>query len=148
MFKGNKGRAFITFVIVLSTIISVAVDWNESHIFNKEWHGHAVYHGLLFLNLLIGTSIVGIWLMWRASKEPELGVKLAVLLHCIYRVSFFYLGYIVNTANPMPNHDEVPHFAGMHMYPNVIASGIIAALLLLGYWIYKRENAGLSNIKF
>jgi len=77
MFKGNTGRAFITFVIVLSTIISVAVDWNESHIFNREWHDHAAYHGLLFLNLLIGTSIVGIWLMWRGSQEPELGVKIS-----------------------------------------------------------------------
>lgn len=140
MLKKNKGKVFITFIIALSTIISVVVDWNETHIFNKNWHGHAVYHGLLFLNLLVGTSILGIWLMWRESKEPEFGVKIAVILTCIYRVSFFYLGFLVDTAKPMPGNEEVAHFAGMHMYPNVIASGIIITLLLLGYWIYKREH--------
>lgn len=140
MLKRKKGKVFISFIIMVSTIISVAVDWNESHIFNKSWHGHAVYHGLLFLNLLIGTSIVGLWLIWRESKEEEFNVILAVILHCIYRVSFFYLGFLVNTADPMPNHQEVAHFAGMHMYPNVIASGIITVLLIMGYTIYKNEH--------
>ena len=51
---------------------------------------------------------------------------------------------MVDTADPMPNHNEVSHFAGMHMYPNVIASSIIVALLLLGYWIYKSEHANMN----
>jgi hypothetical protein len=86
-----------------------------------------------------------LWLIWRKSAEELFNVRLAVILHCIYRVSFFYLGFLVNTADPMPNHQEVAHFAGMHMYPNVIASGIITALLLVGYRIYKSEQKSLEK---
>jgi hypothetical protein len=142
-----KAKIFITFIIIVSTIISVAVDWNESHIFNKNWTGHAVYHGLLFLNLLVGTTILGLWIMWNKSIETVLSVKIAIIMHCIYRVSFFYLGFIVSAADPMPNHEEVAHFAGMHMYPNVIASGIIVALLLLGYWLFIREQKTILTSK-
>jgi hypothetical protein len=140
MLKKNKGRAFISFMILVSTIISVVVDWNESHIFNKNWHGHAVYHGLLFLNLLMGTAFISVWLIWLKSKEQVFNVRLAIILHCIYRFSFFYLGFLVRTADPMPDHQEVAHFAGMHLYPNVIASGIIIILLFVGYRIYRSEQ--------
>ncbi len=145
MFKGNKGKILITFIIVSSTIISVAVDWNHTHIFNPEWTGHAVYHGLLFLNLLCGVSILGLWLMWRKSKEPELGVRIAVIITIIYRASFFYISLIVPTANPLPSHEEPQHLAGIPIYVNVLASGIFVILILLGYWVYRREQLALIN---
>jgi hypothetical protein len=140
MFKGKWGKILITFIIVSSTVISVVVDWNHTHVFNPEWPGHARYHGLLFLNLLCGVSILSLWLMWRQSKEPELGVRVAVLILVIYRASFFYLSFLPPHTSLLPRAEEPPHFHGLPIYPNVVASGIFIILILLGYWIYRRER--------
>ncbi len=140
MFRGNWGRIFITFIIVSSTVISVVVDWNATHLFNPEWPGHARLHGLLFLNLLCGASLLGLWLMWRQSREPELGVRVAVLITVMYRASFFYLGFLPPHVEFLPGHEEPPHLHGVPIYLNVVASGVFVVLVLLGYWIYRREH--------
>lgn len=106
MFNGNWGKILITFIMVSSTVISVVVDWNHTHLFNPEWPGHARYHGLLFLSILCGVSLLGLWLMWRQSKEPELGVRVAVLITLIYRSSFFYLSFLPPYTSLLPRKEE------------------------------------------
>jgi len=145
MSKVSWGKVLITFVIVSSTTISVVVDWNQTHIYNADWPGHAVYHGLLFLNLLIGVSVLSLWLMWRTSKEPDLGVTIAVIVLLIYRGSFFYVGLIVEEANPLPGNEEVPHVAGIPVYANVVASGLFILLTLIGYRIHQRAEVKVQQ---
>lgn len=87
MLRNNWGRILITFVLVSDAIVSTAIDWNATHLFNPEWTPHARFHDASMLNLLCGVSIIGIWLIWRQSKEPDVGVKVAALIPVIYRVT-------------------------------------------------------------
>ena len=139
-FKGNWGRILLTFFIVASTVISVIVDWNDTHVFSHHWPGDARYHGLLFLNLLCGTSILGLWCMWRKSQEPELGVRIAVIITLIYRVSFFYLSFLPPMTSLLPESEHAPHINGIPIYLNVVASGMFILFILFSYWIYRREH--------
>ena len=78
--KRNKlGKLILSFVLVVGAIVSTAVDWNTTHLFNPAWPPHAHFHDALFLMFLDGMSLVVLWLLWRESKEPEIAIKVAAL---------------------------------------------------------------------
>lgn len=83
--------------------------------------------------------------MWRQSKEPELGVRVAVLITLIYRSSFFYLSFLPPYTSLPPGQEEPPHLHGIPIYLNVVASGLFVLLILLGYWLYRREQVVLAG---
>ncbi len=145
MLRNNWGRILITFVLVSDAIVSTAIDWNATHLFNPEWTPHARFHDASFLNLLCGVSIIGIWLIWRQSKEPDVGVKVAALIPVIYRAAFFYITWIIPGTSLNAGSEPMPQLAGIPIYGNVIAAGISISLTALGYWIYRREQ--LSKLK-
>ncbi len=70
--------------------------------------------------------------MGRPSKEPEQGVRVAVIITVIYRASFFYLGFLPPHVEFLPGHEEPPHIDGFPIYLNVVASGVFVVLVLLG----------------
>ena len=91
MDRVKLGKSVISFVIAASAIVSTLVDWNESHLFNPAWHGHAKFHDALMLCLLAGISIVGLWQLWRDSKEPEVGIKIAALIPVTFWTPSYYI---------------------------------------------------------
>jgi hypothetical protein len=74
------GKTPVTFVLLAGALIAVGVDWNKTHLFNPAWHPHARLHGVMYLLILCGVSAVAIWLLWRRSPEPGLGMKVASLI--------------------------------------------------------------------
>lgn len=145
MVRGNWGRTLITFVIVSGAIVSVVVDWSTTHLFNPEWVGHARFHAAAMLNLLCGVSVLGLWLIWRHSKEPDIGVKVAALIPVIFWSAFFYITWLVPGTSLNAGTEEPPLLAGIPVYPNVIIAGINIVLSSLGYWLYRRERLGSSG---
>lgn len=145
MLRNNWGRVLITFVLVSDAIVSTVVDWNATHLFNQEWTAHARFHDASFLNLLCGISIVGIWLVWRQSKEPEVGIKVASLIPVIYRIAFFYITWVIpgTSLNALP--EPPPSVGGIPIYGNVIAAAVSIALSALGYRLFRREEAARLN---
>ena len=79
MNRNKLGKWVMTFVLVAGAVVSTAVDWNETHLFNPAWHPHARFHDALFLMILDAMSLVVLWLLWRRSAEPEIGLKVAAL---------------------------------------------------------------------
>ena len=140
MFRGNWGRLLLTFLILSSTIVSVFVDWNATHIFNSQWPGHARFHDVELLNLLCGVSLLSLWLMWRQSKEPEIGVRVAAIIVIIYRIAFFYIGWLVPGTSLLPGDAAPPRIAGIPIFLNVVASGVYLVLTVFAYWLYRREQ--------
>ena len=43
------GRGLLTLANVITVAAPVAADWNDSHIFNERWPGHARFHGVTAL---------------------------------------------------------------------------------------------------
>ena len=119
MMNRNKlGRLLLSFVVVVGAIVSTAVDWNTTHLFNPTWPPHAHFHDALFLLFLDGMSLVVLWLLWRESKEPEIAVKVAALFSVTVWTPFFYIEALIPGTSLLAS-DDVPvlKVAGMSFPP-------------------------------
>ena len=138
----NSGRMLLTFVLIVTAVVSVVADWNASHLFNPEWHPHARFHDVAMLNLLCGMCGIGLWLLWRRSSEPEIGVRVAALVPVIFWLAFFYGTWVVPGANLNAMPEEVPRLIfGVPIYINVIIAAANTLLAVTGYLLYRREHA-------
>jgi hypothetical protein len=109
--------------------------------FNPTWPAHARFHDIAMLHLLNGVCILALWLMWRRSPEPEIGVRVAALIPIIFWGAFFYTTFLVPGTSLKASPDEsLPIIAGIPLYPNVIVAAIDVALAILGYWLYRSGN--------
>jgi hypothetical protein len=139
------GRALLTFVVAVFPIAGALADWNRSHLFNPAWHPHAKYHGLSMLLIVICVSAVAIWLLWRRSLEPQVGIKVAVLVSLILWTPFLYAVHLVpgsslwvgDPADPVP----YPQLAGMILYPQMVLAVIFLLLTAGGYALARRGDA-------
>lgn len=146
MLSQKIGRILISVVVVNTAVVSTIVDWNSSHIFNPAWPPHARFHDVAMLHLLDGVSILGLWLMWRRSAEPEIGVRVAALVPIIFWAAFFYTTFLVPGTSLLASPDESPpSFAGIPLYPNVVLATINVVLSTLGYWLYTSRQRPLGS---
>jgi hypothetical protein len=138
MQRRKLGRILLSVVLVCSAVVSVAVDWNASHIFNPDWTPHAKFHDVVMLHLLSGMCIVGLWLLWRRSPEPEIGARVAALIPIIFWAAFFYTTLLVPGTSLSATPEETPpQLLSIPVYPNVVIATICVILAAIGYWLYR-----------
>lgn len=143
--KNQIGRCILSFVLATGALLSIAVDWNTSHLFNPTWPPHAVFHDWAMINLLNGISVCGLWLLWRKSPEPEIGVKIATLIPLIFWAAFFYTTTLLPNSSLMDAPTVIlPKVAGLTIYPNAAIGFVLSVLTLIGYRVataeLKRKN--------
>jgi len=83
MNKQTTGKVLISVAVALSAIVSTIVDLlpgDTGHVFNHDWNPHAIFHDIVMFLLLDWMAVVSLWLLWRKSSEPLVGVKVATLL--------------------------------------------------------------------
>jgi hypothetical protein len=133
----KASRILLSIVLVSTAVVSIAVDWNTSHIFNPEWHPHAKFHDVVMLWLLSGCSIIALWLLWRRSTEPEIAYKVATLIPLIFWSPFFFVMWLVpGTSLQADLMEPLPTIAGLTIYPNVVVATVSVILALIGYALY------------
>jgi hypothetical protein len=141
MTNPKLGMYLLSFVLAMQAILGFVLDWEPNHLLNPSWHPHARFHGGLLLFLLAGVSGTGLWLLWRESKEPEVGRKAAALISLSFWTPFLYVGAIVPGATPWAGiADSVPHIAGYVFYPNVAVAVLFQALTIIA-WRMSRVRA-------
>jgi hypothetical protein len=97
------------------------------------------------LFLLTGVSLMGIWLLWRKSKEPEIAIVVAAIISLSFWTPFFYITFLLPTATLWAGDPaRVPHLGGTIFYPNVAVAGIFLLLTAAACWIY---GGGRSTTK-
>jgi hypothetical protein len=93
--------------------------------------------------LIVGcVSVIAIWLLWRRSLEPELGIKVAALISLTLWTPFFYAVYLVpgsslwvgDPSTPVP----YPQAAGITLHPQVVIAVVFLILTAVGYGLARR----------
>lgn len=142
MNRGKLGKSLLSFVLVVGAIISTAVDWNATHLFNPDWHPHARFHDALFLMILDVMTLVALWLLWRKSKEPEIGLKVAALFVAAVWTPFIYIERLVPGTSLLASPDvPVLKVGGMSFPPNLVVAVVLLLLGAIAYWM-AREPRG------
>ena len=98
MNRMELGRWIMTGILLMQSLLGFALDWSGNHLLNPLWHPHARFHGALLLFLLTGVSLMGIWLLWRQSKEPEIAIVVAALISLSFWTPFFYITFLLPSA--------------------------------------------------
>lgn len=147
MSKQKLSRILLSVVIVNTAVVSVAVDWNATHIFNPTWVPHARFHDVVMLWLLSSLSVVALWLLWRRSLEPDVSITVATLVPVLFWFPFFFTTLLVPGTSLSALPDEpLPVIAGITIYPNVVVATINEILAAIGYWLYRSSKQISSKI--
>lgn len=140
-------RILLSVVLISTAVVSVAVDWNATHIFNPEWHPHAKFHDVVMLWLLSGMSIVALWLLWRRTTEPDLAYTFAMLVPVIFWSPFFFVTLVIPGTSLQANLQEAPPIvAGIPIYPNVAVAAVSVILALVGYGLYRTSRSEADRL--
>ncbi|MBD1870306.1 hypothetical protein H6F95_24035 [Cyanobacteria bacterium FACHB-471] len=135
-------RILLSVVLVSTAVVSVAVDWNATHIFNPEWTPHARFHDVVMLWLLSGMSIMALWLLWRRSTEPDIAYTVAMLVPVVFWSPFFFITLVIPGTGLKADPDEIlPIVAGIPIYPNVVVATVSVILALIGYSLYRASRS-------
>lgn len=131
-----SSKLVLTFVLAGGSAMSFLLDWSGNHLLNPLWHPHARFHGAVLLFFFAGVAATGVWLLWRDSKEPEVGLTTAALLSVAYWTPFFFVPLLLPQASwwaGIPGHE--PRIAGAIIYPNLIVIGLFLLATLMAWWI-------------
>ncbi|MEO6245363.1 MAG: DUF6640 family protein [Opitutaceae bacterium] len=127
-------RLVLSALLVTSTVASFVLDWKSNHLLNPAWHPHARFHGGLLLFTLAGVAATALWLLWRRSPEPLLGLRAATALLLAYWTPLFYVNSLVPGSSLWAGPaGQEPRWGGTIVYPNLVVAAlfVIAAVVAL-----------------
>lgn len=146
MTRIKLAKIIMTFVLLGGSILSFILDWSSNHLLNPEWHPHARFHGALLLFLLAGVSIVGAWLLWRDSREPEVAMKVAAFIAVSYWTPLFYIPFLLPGSSWWAGRPgSEPRIDGLIVYPNLVVAAIFLLLTLLAYRMFAGAHVTRSD---
>ncbi|MBN9617346.1 MAG: hypothetical protein BGO25_00745 [Acidobacteriales bacterium 59-55] len=146
MTRIKLAKIIMTFVLLGGSILSFILDWSSNHLLNPEWHPHARFHGALLLFLLAGVSIVGAWLLWRDSREPEVAMKVAAFISVSYWTPLFYIPFLLPGSSWWAGRPgSEPRIDGLIVYPNLVVAAIFLLLTLLAYRMFAGAHVTRSD---
>jgi ABC-type glucose/galactose transport system permease subunit len=150
MNKQLTGKVLISIAVALSAIVSTIVDLlpgDTGHVFNSSWNPHAIFHDIVMFLLLDWMALVCLWLLWRKSTEPLVGVKVATLLVLGFWTPFYYVSSVFPMASLSANLQEMDKVSfllgGLRVYFNVMIGSAMVVIALIGYWLYGRGTPQL-----
>ena len=145
MSKTKAGKILLTFAVGVFAVANIFADWNKTHIFNPTWPPHARFHGADMSVIVWSAAAIAIWLLWRRSTEPAVGIKVAALISVALWSPFLYITLLVPGTSLWVNGtppDAAPRIAGMVIEPQVVLAIIFLPLTALGYRLARRAVAG------
>lgn len=110
-FSGHRGRvlgkSLLTLANVITAVAPVSADWNDSHIFNERWPGHARFHGVTTLAMTTALSSANIWSLWSGGGDQARAGFFAAAVPVAYWAPFFLAPVV-----PGATVDDPPHPVG------------------------------------
>jgi hypothetical protein len=131
------GRSLLTVANVITAVAPVAADWNDSHIFNKRWPGHARFHGVTALAMAVTLSSANIWSVWSGDGGQDRARFFAAAVPVAYWAPFFVAPLVPGTTVDDPPH-PVGRVAGMPV--SLLGAAATTATAAAG-WVIDRQSA-------
>ena len=142
MRKVKLARVLMTLILLGGSVLSFVLDWRSNHLLNPLWHPHARFHGALLLFLLAGVSVMGTWLLWRRSMEPEVAFKVAAAISVAYWTPLFYIPFLLPSSTWWAGRPGAePRIDGMVIYPNLVVAALVLLLTALAYRLSRGAEA-------
>jgi Family of unknown function (DUF6640) len=129
------GRSLLTLANVITVAAPIAADWNDSHIFNPRWPGHARFHGVTALAMATTLSSLNIWSVWSDASDRATATFFAAAVPVAYWAPFFLAPVVPGTT--LEDHPHpVPRLAGVPA--NVLGAAATTATAVAGWFIDRR----------
>ena len=143
MSKERVGVWLIGIAAITSIVIPVAIDFNDSHLFNPDWPGHARLHDAMSFLMSMGLGAGALWLIWSPERRRGGLLALAAILSVWGWVSLLLAGVF-----PGATYSNAAAAAGgpaPAIPPNAIVAAVITGLGLLGWWLVASGDPGRST---
>jgi hypothetical protein len=98
------GRSLLTLANVITVLAPLAADWNDSHVFNENWPGHARFHGVTALAMTTTLASANIWSLWSGRGDQATTRFFAAAVPVGYWAPFFPAALIPGTTVEDPPH--------------------------------------------
>lgn len=135
------GKSLLTLANVITAVAPLAADWNESHIFNKRWPGHARFHGVTALAMSTALSSANIWSVWSGDGDRATARFFAAAVPVAYWAPFFLAPLVPGTAVDDPPH-PVGRVAGVPV--SILGAAATTATAAAG-WLIDRRSAHVAG---
>jgi hypothetical protein len=155
------GRTIIALSATLGAIGSTIIDnvaGPNAHIRAvSTWPPHALFHDAAMFLLLDGVTLMCLWLLFRRSREPEVGARATTLLVLAYWTPFFYITTLYPQASLAPTSPVghpynisnfelweptikrvTPVILGIPIHANAVVGAMWVVIALVGYAIFRR----------
>ena len=134
------GRGLITVANVITAVVPLAADWNDSHIFNEHWPAHARFHGVTALAMSTTLSAANIWSLWSGDGGQDGSRFFAAAVPVAYWAPFFVAPLVPGTAVDDPPH-PVQRVAGV---PISLLGAAATTVTAATGWFIDRRSARLQ----
>ena len=161
MNKVTIGRTIIAAALILGATLSTIIDnmpGPNSHILaSATWPPHALFHNAAMFLLLDGGVLIFTWLLFRKSREPQVGALGATLFVWAYWMPFLYITTLFPQASLVPTSPvgvpyNIDNFAiwdpairqvtpvvfGIPVHVNGLVGVGWSCMALIGYLLYRR----------
>jgi len=140
------GRAMLTLANAITIAAPLAADWNDSHVFNERWPGHARFHGVTALAMSATLSTLGIGSLWLGPANGSAANRrtarlFAAAVPVAYWAPFFVAPVVAGTTLEDEPH-PVPRLAGVPT--NLLGAAATVALAVAGWTADSRADATAS----
>lgn len=137
------GKSLLTLANVITAVGPLSADWNDSHIFNERWPGHARFHGVTALTMTVTLSSANIWSVWSSEGNQTTARFFAAAIPVAYWAPFFFAPLIPGTALDDPPH-PVNRVAGVPV--SLLGAAATVATATAGWFIdrhfFPRSSVG------
>ena len=142
--RGDRvlGRGLLALANVITVAAPVAADWNDSHIFNSRWPGHARFHGVTALTMATTLSALNVWSVCSGRHDRDTVRFFAAAVPVAYWAPFFVAPLVPGTAVDDPPH-QVRRIAGAPV--SLLGAAATTATAAAGWFIDRRSAAGSSR---
>ncbi len=131
------GKSLLTLANLITAVAPVAADWNDSHIFNERWPGHARFHGVTALTMTSTLASVNIASLWSGRGDPSTGRFFAAAVPVAYWAPFFLAPLVPGTAVDDPPH-PVGRVAGVPV--SLLGAAATTMTAVAGWFIDHRAH--------